>query len=75
MSRPRRICAEGAARRLKPCRCERFPAELTQRVGAALQQLARNRQARTVVTEASRGLTVIVTVRAAAAARLLHGLE
>src|SRR6201989_2841523 len=54
---------------------KRLLAELTQRVVAALQKLARDRQARPVTTNALLGLEVVGAVRAALpTARDLRGL-
>jgi hypothetical protein len=67
-SRPRRICVmKGLARTGRLMRAERLLAELTQDVIAALEQLARDRQARAVRAEPLRGLAEVVAVRAALA--------
>ena len=60
------LCDEGlGAHREGHAGCECLLAELAQRVVAALEQLARDRQARAVVPEPLGRLAVVVAVRAA----------
>jgi hypothetical protein len=63
-SRPRCIGVTGGwARTIRSCGCDGLLAELAQRVVAALEQLARDRQARAVVPEPLGRLQVIGAIR------------
>src|SRR3954452_25292155 len=57
------------------CGCERLLAELAQRVVAALEQLARDRETGAGAAEALRGLAVVVAVRAPVSGGAQGGLE
>src|ERR687895_299225 len=74
-SRPRCIgVSEGLAREAASCGCQCLLAELAEGVVAALEQLAGDRQARPVATDALGGLQVVVAVRAAGVTGDLGGL-
>jgi hypothetical protein len=68
-------CDEGCARITFSRGLQRLLAELTQRVVAALQKLARDRQAGAVCAQPIGGLGVVVAVRRTVAARHLGGLK
>ena len=76
-SRPRCIgVPEGRARtKVRSDGLERLVAEFAQGVEAALEQLARERQARAVAAESVCGLVVVAAVGAAGPPRGLGGLK